>query len=181
MTKRRYSPRCAECHQKTMAIATVAYDIKIDHDGKKYDIHLPALSVPKCSNCGAISIDDAASEQIDIAFHQAANLLTPEQIAKLRDDLKLTQKDLAALMGISDSTLSRWESGTQIQQRAFDCYLRLVFASSWVRWYLAAFHAGRITGIPKEIVQARSPVSNFTPSDYQAPAAPKHAGSVLAA
>src|SRR5262249_41567760 len=104
MTIRRYSPRCANCHQKAMAIAMVPYQIRIDHDGRKYDVRIPALSVPQCTECKAISIDQAASEQIDNEFHKVANLLTADEILRLRREINLTQKELAKLMGISDAT-----------------------------------------------------------------------------
>src|SRR5271165_6246773 len=81
---RRFAPRCSECRQKTMVIATVPYRVQVDHDGKKYDVQIPALSVPKCSNCGALSIDEVASEQIDEAFRREAKLLTPKEIREGR-------------------------------------------------------------------------------------------------
>ncbi len=84
MSPRRFSKRCAECRQKTMAIAVVPYDIQIDHDGKKYDVHVPALSVPQCADCGALSIDEVASAQIDDAFRQKAGLLSPADIRSNR-------------------------------------------------------------------------------------------------
>lgn len=42
MTTRRFAPRCGQCRQKTMALATVPFDILISHDGRDYDVHIPA-------------------------------------------------------------------------------------------------------------------------------------------
>jgi putative zinc finger/helix-turn-helix YgiT family protein len=138
---RRFAPRCGQCHQKTMALATVPYDIRIDHDGKKYDVHVEDLSVPKCANCGAISIDDDASEQIDAAFRQQAKLLTPSEIREGR--LKLgfhQQQEFAKCLGVAVSTLSRWETGAQIQQHFHDGVLRAFFAVPELRIFLASLH-----------------------------------------
>ena len=65
-----------------MAIATIPYDITMDRDGRKYEVHIPALTVPKCSNCGAISIDQCAEDQIESALQQRIDLAALTQIRK---------------------------------------------------------------------------------------------------
>jgi DNA-binding transcriptional regulator YiaG len=130
-----------------MALATVPYRIQIDHDGKKYDVHIPALSVPKCANCGALSIDDAASEQIDNAFRQEANLLTPAEIRQGRIDAGFPQQEeFAKCFGVGVSTVSRWETGAQVQQRFHDGMLRAFFEIAELRTFLAALHGVRYVG-----------------------------------
>ena len=129
MSKRQYAPRCGECHQKTMVLATVPYDIQIDHDGKKYQVHIPELGVPKCTNCGEISIDNEAGEAIENAFRDIAGLLKPGQIRDWRTRLQLSQEKLSKHLGISSSTLSRWENGAQVQQESLDRLMRLFFGS----------------------------------------------------
>src|SRR5207244_4396982 len=46
-----------------------------------------------------------------------------------RDKLALTQKQLANLLGVSEATVSRWETGARIQQRAMGRFLRVCLAS----------------------------------------------------
>jgi DNA-binding transcriptional regulator YiaG len=41
----------------------------------------------------------------------------------------LTQKQFAHLLGVGEATVSRWETGAQIQQRAMDRFLRVCLAS----------------------------------------------------
>lgn len=113
------------CSQRTMQLATVSYSVQVVYDGRKYTVHLPDLTVPQCSNCQAISIDEAAGDQIDLAFRREAGLLTSDQIRENRERLDLTQEELAARLGIAMATLSRWETGSQVQQRAFDRFLRI--------------------------------------------------------
>jgi putative zinc finger/helix-turn-helix YgiT family protein len=129
-----------------MALATIPYTIRIDHDGRKYDVSIPALSVPKCGNCGAISIDADAEKQISDAFHKQARLLTPEEILQGREALGLTQKEMADLLGIADATLSRWETGIQVQQRSFDKFLRAFFASPALRKYFQSLQTADAGG-----------------------------------
>ena len=126
-----------------MAIATVPYSIQIGHDGTKYGVHIPAFSVPKCTDpaCGAISIDDSASEQIDAAFRQTASLLTPAEIREGRMRLGFRQQqEFAQCLGIAVSTLSRWETGAQVQQHFHDGILRAFFALPDLRAFLASLH-----------------------------------------
>jgi DNA-binding transcriptional regulator YiaG len=122
-----------------MAIATVPYDVRIDHDGRKYDVHIDTLSVPQCTNCGAISIDSDASEQIDRAFRRAAELLSPQEIRERRIAAGFHhQQDFARVLGVSPSTLNRWENGAQVQQRFHDRMLRAFFDVPEFRAYLAS-------------------------------------------
>src|SRR5262245_15507580 len=129
MTTRTYPKRCGKCGHKQMELATVPYATTVEHDGRSYPVEIPALTVPRCSHCGRISIDDAADQQISAAFRREARLLTPEEIRQGREKLGLTQKQLANLLGVGEATVSRWETGAQIQQRAMDRFLRLCFAS----------------------------------------------------
>src|SRR5438105_12389096 len=125
----RYTKRCGKCCQKRMHLATVAYTTTIEHDGRTYRVEIPALTVPQCGNCQALSIDDEADQQISAAFRRAAGLLAPEEIRQSREKLGLTQKQFANLLGVGEATVSRWETGAQIQQRAMDRSLGVCLAS----------------------------------------------------
>ena len=92
-------------------------------------MEIPALTVPRCGNCQALSIDDEADQQISAAFRREAGLLAPEEIRQGREKLGLTQKQFANLLGVGEATVSRWETGAQIQQRAMDRFLRVCFNS----------------------------------------------------
>jgi putative zinc finger/helix-turn-helix YgiT family protein len=129
MTNRSYPKRCGKCGQKKMELAAVPYATTIEHDGRSYQMEIPDLTVLRCANCRAISIDDAADQQISAAFRREAKLLPLEDIRQGRENLELTQKQLANLLGVSEATVSRWETGAQICQRAMDRFLRLCLAS----------------------------------------------------
>jgi putative zinc finger/helix-turn-helix YgiT family protein len=127
MVERHFSRKCGQCRQRAVALAAVPYTTQVDHDGRKYEVTIPDLMVPRCANCGAISLDDEANRQISAAFRKQAGLLAPEQIRAQRVALGLTQQALADLLGVAVFTLSRWETGAQIQQRSLDRFLRAVF------------------------------------------------------
>lgn len=127
-----------------MALATTPYDIRIDHDGKKFDVHLDALSVPKCSNCGALSFDVASHEQIDAAFRQTTGLLSAQEIREGRIKAGFEQQqEFAKCFGISVHTLCRWETGAQVQQHFHDGMLRAFFNLPELRTYLVALHGAK--------------------------------------
>ena len=90
-------------------------------------LSLPALKVFRCELCGAIVLDDEANHRISLALREAGGLLSPEEIRRGREKLGLTQKQLAHYLQVGEETLSRWETGGQIQQRAMDRLLRIYF------------------------------------------------------
>lgn len=119
---------CGACRQRTMSPVTLdRYSTQLEHDGRKYQIEVPNFRVQRCQNCGQIELDDTASDQLFDSLRSAAGLLSSEDILTNRRRLGLKQKELADLLQISESTLSRWETGAQLQQRAMDRYLRTIF------------------------------------------------------
>ncbi len=127
MENRAFSKKCGTCRQRTMEIATFAYSAEYDHDGRKYVVRVPDLSAPKCANCGTLSFDRVAELRLETEFRKTLGLLLPAEIRRHRLSRGFSQQQLADLIGISVSTLSRWETGAQIQQRSLDKMLRLVF------------------------------------------------------
>src|SRR5258708_35398277 len=120
MTTRTYPKRCGKCGKKRMQLANVSYTTTIEHDGRAYRVEIPALMVPQCGNCQAISIDDEADRQISAAFRREARLLTPEEIRQGREKLGLTQKQFGNLLGGGEARVSRWETGARIHKRALN-------------------------------------------------------------
>src|SRR5437660_11806252 len=95
MTERDFSRKCGKCRQRAVVLTAIPYSVQIDHDGRKYQVAIPALTVPKCAACGTIALDDEANKEISAAFRQQAGLLTPEQIREGREKLGLSQQEMA--------------------------------------------------------------------------------------
>src|SRR5205085_481887 len=68
---------------------------------------------------------------------------------------------LAAYLKVSDSTISRWENGRQIQQLAMDLLLRGYFNVRELRLYFAALSG--LLPPPADIM-----VHHYVPSGYEA-------------
>ncbi len=115
------------------------YATEIDHDGRTYQVRVPGLRTPRCQNpnCRTILLTPEANRAITAAFRRAAGLLEPEEIRRQREKLGLTQAALAERLEVGTATVSRWETGGQVQQRSLDKLLRLYFDLPEVRRALA--------------------------------------------
>ena len=136
MKTKPYPWKCPECRAKSVHPVHEPYQTDIEHDGRSYRIQVPSLGLHRCSACGFTIMDDVANKAISAASRREAGLLTPEDIRAERDNLELTQKQLAGHLRIAEATLSRWETGVQIQQRAMDVFLRAYFALPELRTHL---------------------------------------------
>jgi putative zinc finger/helix-turn-helix YgiT family protein len=126
--------KCMICRERAVSpIKRDSYETELEHDGRKYAIMVADFSVLKCRHCGEVYLDEAADERLSEALRAAAGLLSPAEIRSGREGLGLTQKQLASLLRFSEFTLSRWETGAQIQQRSMDAFLRIFFQSSEAR------------------------------------------------
>ena len=127
------------CRQRAVSPTTLAsYAAEMEHDGRKYAISVPDFPILKCHHCGELFLDQTANERLSETLRTAAGLLSPREIRERREGLDLTQKHLANLLRISEFTLSRWETGAQIQQRSMDALLRVFFQSAEARRVLGA-------------------------------------------
>ena len=130
--------KCGHCGVRAVHRESVPdYTTEIAHDGRPYTVTLSSLEAPCCRHCGTLYLDREANEQISLAFRRQVHLLTPEEIRRSREALGLTQKELASRLGVAEATLSRWETGAQIQQQSLDRLLRLFFGLDVVRAALA--------------------------------------------
>jgi putative zinc finger/helix-turn-helix YgiT family protein len=137
--------KCMNCRERTVAPTRLdSYSTEREHDGRKYAISVDDLPVLKCQHCGEVYLDEAADERLSEVLRAAAGLLSPAEIRKGREGLGLTQKQLAGLLRISEFTLSRWETGAQIQQRSLDAFLRIVFRSGEARRLLGTLEVEQV-------------------------------------
>jgi len=131
-----YPWKCRTCREMGVHPARITYTTDVEHDGRVYPVVIDALDVLRCDRCGAIVLDDQANRAVSATFRKVAGLLAPEEIRRRREALGLTQKELAAFLDVAEATVSRWETGGQIQQRAMDRLLRLFFDVPECRAYL---------------------------------------------
>jgi putative zinc finger/helix-turn-helix YgiT family protein len=121
------------CLKEEVYPETIPYTAEVKHDGRLHRVEVPALTIPKCRACGALTFTNSADDQVLQALRALLRLLTPQQIRAGRKKLGLKAKELAERLGVAAGTVSRWEKEHLIQSRAMDNYLRVYFALPEVR------------------------------------------------
>lgn len=86
-------------------------------------VKVPAWRDPKD---GEIYFDGEATAILDRAKARHMGLLSPDEIKKLRQRLRLTQKEISELLQIGEKTWTRWESGRERPSRSMNILLSAV-------------------------------------------------------
>lgn len=121
--------RCPVCGAGKLNRRLVAE--RFTYDGDRGPILVEAKGVPiqLCDACGETFTGPDAARIRHHAICRALGLLTPEEIKAFRERLGKTQQEFAELTGIGEATISRWERGRLLQNRANDKFLRLIAAN----------------------------------------------------
>lgn len=94
------------------------------------EILVPAVAHLKCPKCGEIVLrfqDSRRLHEDAIAIYRKKHgLLSADEIRVIRERFGLTQSHLAGLLRLGANTVSRWESGRNVQTAAMDILLRLI-------------------------------------------------------
>lgn len=94
------------------------------------EISVPKASSLRCPKCDEVvlRLDESRllRERAMELYRAKHALLAGDEIRRLRERLGLTQGQLAELLRLGVNTLSRWESGRNVQTAAMDMLLRLV-------------------------------------------------------
>ena len=94
------------------------------------EIAVPSASHQKCPRCGEIVLrfEEAKRLHEDAVeiYRRKHDLLSSRDIRALRERFDLNQAGLARLLRLGTNTVSRWESGRNVQTEAMDMLLRLL-------------------------------------------------------
>ena len=120
MKHEEFCPSCEEYRETRVVEREETYAVR----DRKITV---AVKVALCSRCGqSIGSDEADREILDAVhaeYRRQADLLTPARIKEIRKRYRLSQKSLAALLGMSEATINRYERG-QLQDQAHDMAIR---------------------------------------------------------
>jgi putative zinc finger/helix-turn-helix YgiT family protein len=85
------------------------------------------LSCPKCREV-VLRYRDARrlGEDAVAIYRRKHGLLSADEIRSIRERFKMTQGELARLLRLGGNTVSRWESGRNVQSAAMDVLLLLI-------------------------------------------------------
>ncbi len=94
------------------------------------EISVPSARYLGCPKCGEIVLRFQDSKRLHedaIAIYRRKHgLLSADEIRVIRQRFGLTQAKLARLLRLGANTVSRWESGRNVQTAAMDILLRLI-------------------------------------------------------
>jgi putative zinc finger/helix-turn-helix YgiT family protein len=125
------APRCPTCGRGHMWPETITEQFDYEADGERVKVTAEGVPVRTCDNpeCRERLSGPEAARIRHEAICRALGLLTPSEIQAIRERLGPSREKFARLTGIGTATLSRWERGRLLQNRAMDNLLRLVARS----------------------------------------------------
>jgi len=94
------------------------------------EVSVPAAPHLRCPKCDEVVLRFADSRRLQedaIAIYRKKHgLLSADEIRAIRERFGLTQSELARLLHLGANTISRWESGRNVQTEAMEMLLRLL-------------------------------------------------------
>ncbi len=119
--------RCPACGQGWLETTIVRDRFVHEEDGIRRPVLVEDVPIDTCTECAESFRGPEASRLHHEAVCRTFGFLTPREIFDLREKiLRLTQEEFAHLTGIGLATISRWERGRLVQNRAMDRYLRVL-------------------------------------------------------
>jgi putative zinc finger/helix-turn-helix YgiT family protein len=114
---------CAICGSGGATITMIEHEFDFKA-GNKMEVLSALVPVVECSECEEAYLAPGAEEIKHEAVCNFLGRLTPSAIVELRDQLGMSQAQLARTTGIGVASIKRWETGVVIQGAALDSQLR---------------------------------------------------------
>ena len=116
--------RCPDCE----GIATTRRHRHVFRYGQGVSAADIAVELPvrHCGACGFEFLDEEGERLKHEAVCRHLGVLAPQEIRDIRSRQGMTRAAFAAVTGLGEASLGRWETGAGIQSHANDRYLRLL-------------------------------------------------------
>jgi putative zinc finger/helix-turn-helix YgiT family protein len=119
---------CSVCGAKAARLSSAPIEMGF-RDG---DYAVEGFTYEHCDACGERVLDASqldAIQRAGVALARAdLGRLSSAEILQLRHDLRLTQAELEAQLGVGVGTVGRWERGTVLQGATADRLMRILWA-----------------------------------------------------
>ena len=129
MKNETFCPNCEEYSETKIAERDETYTVR----DRQITV---SVKVELCTGCGESIGSDPGDQAILDAVHaeyrRQADMLTPEDIRNIRKRYRLSQKSFAALLGMSEATINRYEKGG-LQDQPHDTTIRACLTPEIVR------------------------------------------------
>jgi putative zinc finger/helix-turn-helix YgiT family protein len=127
-----FCPACAE--DRTIRREQRAIDFAVR--GETITLELP---VRVCTVCETTEIDESVGDPVSLAYatyRELHGLLSPDQVKVIRQRYQLSQRSFATLLGMSEATINRYETGG-LQDTAHDTAIRACEDPAFLKRILA--------------------------------------------
>ncbi len=115
---------CAECGS-SVATSWHSHTFQYGSEAAAVDLTV-CLPVRRCEHCDFDYLDDEGERIKHEAVCRHLDVLTPNEIRRIRERTGLSRAAFAKITRIGEASLSRWENGIKVQTPANDRYLRLL-------------------------------------------------------
>ena len=121
----RSDQNCARC--AASGVTTILHEDSFQYGSGETAVTLCAtIPVRKCAVCDFTYIDYEGQRIRDEAVRRHHGFLTAREIRAVRKRYAMSRMAFARITGLEEATLSRWEKGVLMPNRADDNYLRLL-------------------------------------------------------
>jgi putative zinc finger/helix-turn-helix YgiT family protein len=94
------------------------------------EVSVPSALHLRCPKCDEVVLRFSDSRRLQedaiASYRKKHGLLSADEIRGIRERFGLTQSELAHLLHLGANTISRWESGRNVQTEAMEMLLRLI-------------------------------------------------------
>ena len=140
-----FCPSCEEYRQTKVSERDETYTVR----DRRITVSVKATLCAACGeSIGSDEDDQAILDAVHAEYRRQADMLTPEQIRDIRKRYRLSQKSFAALLGMSEATINRYEKGG-LQDQVHDEAIRACETPSIVRGLLER-HGGVMSDWQRE-------------------------------
>jgi HTH-type transcriptional regulator/antitoxin MqsA len=119
---------CPMCGQGIVHLSTGPYLVFI----RDRSYMLSGVDALRCDECGEVFVTpeeaEALNRQACDTIRQQKHLLSPEAIRTFREEHRLSQADLEAILHVAPKSVVRWERGTVFQSPSTDAFIRHLMA-----------------------------------------------------
>lgn len=114
---------CPECGHEMVEVST-----PLEEEFKGETFLVEGVTRNECPHCGEYVISsadcDILDDKLQAEYRKRHGLLSPREIAAIRELRGWTQKEFEAVLGVGSPTVCRWETGRVIQSKPLDNLMR---------------------------------------------------------
>ena len=114
---------CPDCDSTDLRLDYRQQSFRHGHGDNAVDLSCE-VPVYTCNQCGCEWTGADAEDARQIALCRHLGRLTPEEVRGIRETYGLSQAEFSRIAGIGEASLSRWETGAQLQNASSDRLLR---------------------------------------------------------